>query len=290
MAITNAKKMIKKAFENGYAVGQFNVNNLEWAKTILEMAQQHQSPVILGISGGAAKYMGGYKTVRDMIVALDADMKISVPVAIHMDHGHDEDCQSAVEAGFTSLMFDGSHLSIEENLASTKKWKKIADEKNLSLEAEVGSIGGEEDGIIGTGELASPEHCKAMLELGVDFLAAGIGNIHGPYPKSWKSLSFETLEALRDGTESKMPFVLHGGSGIPEDQITKAISLGVAKINVNTELQLVYSAELKKYFDANKHLEGKGFDPRKVHGAGMEACKKELSAKMSLFGSVNKAK
>ncbi len=288
--ITNAKQMVKDAFARGYAVPQFNVNNLEWAKTILETCEEHKSPVILGVSAGAAKYMGGYTVAKEMIGALDKDLGITVPVAIHMDHGHDDDCEKAVAAGFTSLMFDGSHLPLEENLEITKKWVAISAEKGLSLEAEVGSIGGEEDGIIGTGELASSEHCKMMLDLGVDFLAAGIGNIHGPYPESWESLSFETLESLKEGTEGKMPFVLHGGSGIPADQITKAIELGVAKINVNTELQLVNAYALKKYFDANKHAEGKGFDPRKINAVGIAAMKEELAAKIKLFGSENKAK
>ena len=286
--LVSAKEMLQKAKEGKYAVGQFNINNLEWTKAILLTAQEMNSPVILGVSEGAGKYMGGYKTVVGMVNGMLEELKITVPVALHLDHGSYEGCLKCIEAGFSSVMFDGSHYPIEENVAKTTELVKICEEKGLSLEAEVGSIGGEEDGVIGAGECADPNECKAIADLGVTMLAAGIGNIHGKYPANWKGLSFETLDAVQQLTGA-MPLVLHGGTGIPEDMIKKAISLGVAKINVNTECQLSFAAATRKYVEEGKDLQGKGFDPRKLLAPGTEAIKATVKEKIELFGSANRA-
>ena len=286
--LVSAKEMLQKAKAGKYAVGQFNINNLEWTKAILLTAQEMNSPVILGVSEGAGKYMGGYKTVVGMVNGMIEGLGITVPVALHLDHGSYDACYKCIEAGFSSVMFDGSHYSIEENVAKTTELVNVCNEKGLSLEAEVGSIGGEEDGVIGAGECADPNECKMIADLGVTMLAAGIGNIHGKYPENWKGLSFDTLDAVQQKT-GDMPLVLHGGTGIPEDMITKAISLGVAKINVNTECQLAFAAATRAYVEAGKDLSGKGFDPRKLLAPGVEAIKDTVKAKMELFGSVNKA-
>ena len=286
--LVSAKEMLTKAKAGKYAVGQFNINNLEWTKAILQTAEELKSPVILGVSEGAGKYMCGYKTVVGMVNGMLEEMKITVPVALHLDHGSYEGCLKCVEAGFSSIMFDGSHYSIEENVEKTKELVKIAHDKGMSIEAEVGSIGGEEDGVIGRGECADPEECKRVADLGIDFLAAGIGNIHGKYPANWEGLSFETLDAIQQRT-GDMPLVLHGGTGIPEDMIKKAISLGVAKINVNTECQLSFADATRKYIEAGKDLEGKGFDPRKLLKPGADAIMETVKEKMELFGSVGKA-
>ena len=286
--LVSAKEMLTKAKAGKYAVGQFNINNLEWTKSILLTAQELNSPVILGVSEGAGKYMTGYKTVVGMVNGMLEELNITVPVALHLDHGSYEGCLKCVEAGFSSIMFDGSHYPIEENIEKTKELVKIAAEHNMSLEAEVGSIGGEEDGVIGRGECADPNECKAIADLGVTMLAAGIGNIHGKYPDNWEGLSFETLDAIQKLT-GDMPLVLHGGTGIPEDMIKKAISLGVAKINVNTECQLSFAEATRKYIEAGKDLEGKGFDPRKLLAPVAEAIKATVKEKMELFGSVGKA-
>lgn len=286
--IVSATEMLKKAVEGKYAVGQFNINNLEWTKAILLTAQENNSPVILGVSEGAGKYMTGFKTVAAMVKAMVEELNITVPVALHLDHGTYEGCYKCIEAGFSSVMFDGSHFPIEENIAKTSELVKVCHEKGLSIEAEVGSIGGEEDGVVGAGEIADPNECKKIADLGVDFLAAGIGNIHGKYPANWKGLSFETLDAIQQLT-GEMPLVLHGGTGIPADMIKKAISLGVSKINVNTECQLAFAAATRKYIEEGKDLEGKGFDPRKLLAPGAEAIKATVKEKMELFGSVNKA-
>ena len=286
--LVSAKEMLQKAKAGHYAVGQFNINNLEWTKSILLTAQELKSPVILGVSEGAGKYMTGYKTVVGMVNGMMEELNITVPVALHLDHGSYEGCLKCVEAGFSSIMFDGSHYAIDENVAKTTELVKIAHEKGMSIEAEVGSIGGEEDGVVGAGECADPNECKAIADLGVDMLAAGIGNIHGKYPENWAGLSFETLDAVQQKT-GEMPLVLHGGTGIPEDMIKKAISLGVAKINVNTECQLAFADATRKYIEAGKDLEGKGFDPRKLLAPGAEAIKATVKEKMELFGSVGKA-
>ena len=286
--LVSAKEMLDKAKAGHYAVGQFNINNLEWTKSILATAQELNSPVILGVSEGAGKYMTGFKTVAAMVKAMIEEMNITVPVALHLDHGSYEGCLKCVEAGFSSIMFDGSHYPIDENVAKTTELVKLAHDNHMSIEAEVGSIGGEEDGVIGAGECADPQECKAIADLGVDMLAAGIGNIHGKYPVNWAGLSFETLDAIQQLTGT-MPLVLHGGTGIPEDMIKKAISLGVAKINVNTECQLSFADATRKYIEAGKDLEGKGFDPRKLLAPGAEAIKATVKEKMELFGSVNKA-
>ncbi len=286
--LVSAKEMLEKAKAGHYAVGQFNINNLEWTKSILAVAQEMNSPVILGVSEGAGKYMTGYKTVVGMVNGMLEEMKITVPVALHLDHGSYEGCLKCIEAGFSSVMFDGSHYPIEENIAKTKELVALCNEKGLSLEAEVGSIGGEEDGVVGAGECADPNECKAIADLGVTMLAAGIGNIHGKYPANWKGLSFETLDAVQQQT-GEMPLVLHGGTGIPEDMIKKAISLGVAKINVNTECQLSFAEATRKYIEAGKDLEGKGFDPRKLLAPGAEAIKATVREKIELFGSANRA-
>ncbi|MEE0733654.1 MAG: class II fructose-1,6-bisphosphate aldolase [Acutalibacteraceae bacterium] len=288
MPLVNAKDMLTKAKAGHYAVGQFNINNLEWTKAILLTAQEMNSPVILGVSEGAGKYMCGYKTVVGMVNGMLEELHITVPVALHLDHGSYEGALACIAAGFSSVMFDGSHYPIDENIAKTKELVKICADKNLSLEAEVGSIGGEEDGVIGAGEVADPNECKMIADLGVTMLAAGIGNIHGKYPENWAGLSFETLDAIQQLTGS-MPLVLHGGTGIPEDMIKKAISLGVSKINVNTECQLSFAAATRKYIEEGKDLQGKGFDPRKLLAPGFEAIKATVKEKMELFGSVNKA-
>ena len=280
--------MLNKAKAGKYAVGQFNINNLEWTKAILLTAQELNSPVILGVSEGAGKYMCGYTTIVGMVNGMLKELNITVPVALHLDHGSYEGAKACIEAGFSSVMFDGSHYPIEENKAKTEELVKICNEKGLSLEAEVGSIGGEEDGVVGAGECADPDECKTIADLGVTMLAAGIGNIHGKYPENWAGLSFETLDAIQQKT-GDMPLVLHGGTGIPEDMIKKAISLGVAKINVNTECQLAFADATRKYIEAGKDLEGKGFDPRKLLAPGAEAIKATVKEKMELFGSVNKA-
>ena len=286
--LVSAKEMLQKAKAGHYAVGQFNINNLEWTKAILTAAEETKSPVILGVSEGAGKYMCGYKTVVGMVNGMLEEMNITVPVALHLDHGSYDGCMKCIEAGFSSVMFDGSHYPIEENIAKTKELVAICAEKGLSLEAEVGAIGGEEDGVVGMGECADPNECKMVADLGVDFLAAGIGNIHGKYPANWQGLSFETLDAIQQLT-GDLPLVLHGGTGIPDDMIKKAISLGVAKINVNTECQLVFEEATRKYIEAGKDLEGKGFDPRKLLKPGSEAIVAKVKEKMELFGSVGKA-
>ena len=286
--LVSAKEMMQKARAGHYAVGQFNINNLEWTKSILLTAQECQSPVILGVSEGAGKYMTGFKTVAAMVKAMIEELNITVPVALHLDHGTYEGCYKCIKAGFTSIMFDGSSLPIDENLAKTKELVAVCDHLGLSLEAEVGSIGGEEDGVIGAGECADPAECKQVADLGVSMLAAGIGNIHGKYPENWAGLSFETLEAVK-AKVGDTPLVLHGGSGIPDDQIKKAISMGVAKVNVNTECQLVFAAATRKYIEEGKDLQGKGFDPRKLLAPGAEAIKATVKEKMELFGSVGKA-
>ena len=284
----SAKEMLEKARAGKYAVGQFNINNLEWTKSILLTAQELNSPVILGVSEGAGKYMTGFKTVAAMVSAMIDELNITVPVALHLDHGTYEGCYKCIKAGFSSIMFDGSHYPIEENIDKTKELVKIAHAMGLSLEAEVGSIGGEEDGVVGMGECADPNECKAIADLGIDFLAAGIGNIHGKYPANWQGLNFEVLENVKKAV-GDMPLVLHGGTGIPADMIKKAISLGVAKINVNTECQLSFAAATRKYVEEGKDLQGKGFDPRKLLAPGAEAIKATVKEKMELFGSVGKA-
>lgn len=286
--LVSAKEMLQKAKAGHYAIGHFNINNLEWTKSILLAAEETRSPVILGVSEGAGKYMTGYRTVVGMVNGMLEDLNITVPVALHLDHGSYEGCLKCIEAGFSSVMFDGSHCPIEENVERTKELVKICGERGISLEAEVGAIGGEEDGVIGMGECADPKECKMIADLGVDFLAAGIGNIHGKYPANWKGLSFETLDAVQQLT-GDLPLVLHGGTGIPEDMIKKAISLGVSKINVNTECQLAFADATRKYIEAGKDLEGKGFDPRKLLKPGSEAIIAIVKEKMELFGSVGKA-
>ncbi|CDC92671.1 fructose-1 6-bisphosphate aldolase class II various bacterial and amitochondriate protist [Roseburia sp. CAG:380] len=286
--LVSAKEMLTKAKAGHYAVGQFNINNLEWTKSILQTAQELESPVILGVSEGAGKYMCGYKTIVGMVKGMIEELNITVPVALHLDHGSFEGAKACINAGFSSIMFDGSSLPIEENVQKTTELVNACDILGLSLEAEVGSIGGEEDGVIGAGECADPEECKKVADLGVTMLAAGIGNIHGKYPENWAGLSFETLDAIQAKT-GDMPLVLHGGTGIPADMIKKAISLGVAKINVNTECQLAFQEATRKYIEEGKDLEGKGFDPRKLLAPGAEAIKATVKEKMELFGSVGKA-
>lgn len=288
MALVSAKEMLEKARDGKYAVGQFNINNLEWTKSILQTAQELQAPVILGVSEGAGKYMTGFKVVADMVKAMIEEMKITVPVALHLDHGTYDGCYKCIKAGFSSIMFDGSHFPIEENVAKTKELVAVTKQLGLSLEAEVGAIGGEEDGVIGMGECADPEECKRIADLGVTMLAAGIGNIHGKYPANWKGLSFETLAKVKEKV-GDMPLVLHGGTGIPTDMIKKAISLGVAKINVNTECQLSFQAATRKYVEEGKDLVGKGFDPRKLLAPGAAAIKETVKEKMEIFGCIGKA-
>lgn len=286
--LVSAKEMLNKARDGKYAVGQFNINNLEWTKAILQTAQELQSPVILGVSEGAGKYMCGYSTIVGMVKGMIENLGITVPVALHLDHGSFEGAKACINAGFSSIMFDGSHLPFEENVAKTTALKNTCDILGLSLEAEVGSIGGEEDGVVGMGECADPDECKQVADLGVTMLAAGIGNIHGKYPENWAGLSFDTLAAIKEKV-GDMPLVLHGGTGIPDDMIKKAISLGVAKINVNTECQLVFQEATRAYIEAGKDQQGKGFDPRKLLAPGTEAIKAKVKEKMELFGSVGKA-
>ncbi len=286
--LVSAKEMLTKAKAGHYAVGQFNINNLEWTKAALLTAQECNSPIILGVSEGAGKYMGGFETVAAMVKAMDKSLGITVPVALHLDHGSYDGCYKCIKAGFTSIMFDGSHYPIEENVTKTTELVHVADKLGLSIEAEVGSIGGEEDGVVGMGECADPNECKMIADLGVDMLAAGIGNIHGKYPENWQGLSFETLAAVSEKV-GDMPLVLHGGTGIPADMIKKAISLGVSKINVNTECQLAFQEATRAYIEAGKDLQGKGFDPRKLLAPGFEAIKATIKEKMELFGSIDKA-
>ena len=286
--LVSATEMLQKAVKGKYAVWQFNINNLEWTKAILQTAQENNSPVILGVSEGAGKYMTGFKTVAAMVKAMIEEMNITVPVALHLDHGSYEGCLKCIDAGFSSVMFDGSHFPIEENKAKTTELVNICHSKGISIEAEVGSIGGEEDGVIGAGEIADPNECKTIADLGVDFLAAGIGNIHGKYPENWKGLDFDALGETKK-LIGDLPLVLHGGTGIPADMIKTAISLGVAKINVNTECQLYFQAATRKYIEEGKDLQGKGFDPRKLLAPGCEAIKEIVKEKMELFGSINKA-
>ncbi len=286
--LVSATEMLKKAVEGHYAVGQFNINNLEWTKAILLTAQENNSPVILGVSEGAGKYMTGFKTVTAMVKAMIEELNITVPVALHLDHGSYDGCYKCVKAGFSSIMFDGSHFAIDENIEKTTELVHVAHQLGLSIEAEVGSIGGEEDGVVGAGEIADPNECKMIADLGVDFLAAGIGNIHGKYPENWKGLDFDALAKIKELT-GDLPLVLHGGTGIPSDMIKKAISLGVAKINVNTECQLYFQEATRKYIEEGKDLQGKGFDPRKLLAPGFEAIKEIVKEKMELFGSINKA-
>ena len=286
--LVSAKDMLNKAKAGKYAVGQFNINNLEWTKAILLTAEELKSPVILGVSEGAGKYMCGYKTVVGMVKGMIEELGITVPVALHLDHGSYEGAKACIEAGFSSVMFDGSHYPIEENIAKTKELVETCDKLGLSLEAEVGAIGGEEDGVIGSGEVADPKECKMIADLGVTMLAAGIGNIHGKYPENWAGLNFDVLAEIQELTGT-MPLVLHGGTGIPADMIKKAISLGVSKINVNTECQLAFAAATREYVEAGKDLQGKGFDPRKLLAPGFEAIKATVKEKMELFGSIGKA-
>ncbi len=286
--LVSAKEMLDKAYEGKYAVGQFNINNLEWTRAILETAQEEKSPVILGVSEGAGRYMSGFKTVVKMVEGMIEDLNITVPVAIHLDHGTYEGAKNAIEAGFTSVMFDGSSYPIAENIEKTKEIVEIAHSKNISVEAEVGSIGGEEDGVVGMGEIADPKECKMIADLGIDFLAAGIGNIHGVYPENWKGLDFDALENIKNEV-GEIPLVLHGGTGIPADMIKKGIELGVSKINVNTECQLEFAKETRKYIEEGKDKIGKGFDPRKLLKPGTEGIKRIVKEKMELFGSINKA-
>ena len=288
MALVSAKEMLQKAKAGHYAVGQFNINNLEWTKAILLTAEECKSPVILGVSEGAGKYMTGYKTVVGMVNGMLEELNITVPVALHLDHGSYEGAKKCIEAGFSSIMFDGSHLPFEENVEKTKELVAICNEKGMSIEAEVGSIGGEEDGVVGMGECADPQECKAIADLGVTMLAAGIGNIHGKYPENWAGLQFDVLDDIQKLT-GEMPLVLHGGTGIPEDMIKKAISLGVSKINVITECQISFAEATRKYIEAGKDLEGKGFDPRKLLAPGAEAIKATVKEKMEIFGSIGKA-
>ena len=288
MALVSAKEMLQKAKAGHYAVGQFNINNLEWTKAILLTAEECKSPVILGVSEGAGKYMTGYKTVVGMVNGMLEELNITVPVALHLDHGSYEGAKKCIEAGFSSIMFDGSHLPFEENVEKTKELVAICNEKGMSIEAEVGSIGGEEDGVVGMGECADPQECKAIADLGVTMLAAGIGNIHGKYPENWAGLQFDVLDDIQKLT-GEMPLVLHGGTGIPEDMIKKAISLGVSKINVNTECQIAFAEATRKYIEAGKDLEGKGFDPRNLLAPGAEAIKATVKEKMEIFGSIGKA-
>ncbi|MCL2078197.1 MAG: class II fructose-1,6-bisphosphate aldolase [Oscillospiraceae bacterium] len=286
--LVSAKEMLKKAYDGKYSVGQFNINNLEWTKAILQTAQELNSPVILGVSEGAGKYMGGYKTIVGMTNGMIEYYKITVPVCLHLDHGSYQGALDCIDAGFSSVMYDGSHEPIEQNIANTKKLAELCAEKGISLEAEVGSIGGEEDGVVGTGEHADPDECKLIADLGITMLAAGIGNIHGAYPADWRGLSFDTLAKIK-GKIGDMPLVLHGGTGIPEKMIAEAISLGVAKINVNTECQWAFQKATRAYIESGKDLQGKGFDPRKLLAPGFEAIKASVKEKMELFGSVNKA-
>ncbi|MFO7969516.1 MAG: class II fructose-1,6-bisphosphate aldolase [Candidatus Izemoplasmatales bacterium] len=289
MGLVSAKEMLETAHKNNYAIGHFNINNLEWTKAVLLAAEENNSPVILGVSEGANRYMAGFKVVADMVKAMIETLNITVPVALHLDHGSYEGAKKAIEAGYSSVMFDGSSYGIDENIEKTTEILTLAHSKGISVEAEVGAIGGEEDGVVGAGELADPDECKMIADLGVDFLAAGIGNIHGKYPKNWKGLDFDVLDEV-DKITGTTPLVLHGGTGIPDDMVKKAITMGVSKINVNTECQIAFTEATRKYFEAKKDLVGKGFDPRKVLAPGTEAIKQVVKSKMELFGSINKAK
>ncbi|MEG0272540.1 MAG: class II fructose-1,6-bisphosphate aldolase [Hydrogenoanaerobacterium sp.] len=286
--LVSAKEMLTKARDGHYAVGQFNINNLEWTKAALQTAQECNSPIILGVSEGAGKYMTGYKTVAAMVKSMVETLNITVPVALHLDHGTYEGAKACIEAGFSSIMFDGSHYAIDENIEKTKELVALANSKGLSIEAEVGSIGGEEDGVVGMGEVADADECKLIADLGVTMLAAGIGNIHGVYPANWKGLNFEALAKIQTATKG-MPLVLHGGTGIPDEMVKKAINLGVSKVNVNTECQLVFAAATRKYIEEGKDKQGKGYDPRKLLAPGFEAIKQSVKEKMEMFGSVGKA-
>ena len=286
--LVSAKEMLEKAVAGGYAVAQFNINNLEWTKSILLECEELKTPVILGVSEGAGKYMTGFKTVAAMVKAMDESLGITVPVALHLDHGNYEGAKACIEAGFTSIMFDGSSLPIDENIAKTKELVAICNEKGISIEAEVGGIGGEEDGVSSTGECADPAECKMINDLGVDMLACGIGNIHGKYPANWEGLQFQVLEAVK-AEIGNTPLVLHGGSGIPDEQIKKAISMGVAKVNVNTECQLVFAAATRKYIEEGKDQQGKGYDPRKLLAPGAQAIRDEVKDRVAVFGSAGKA-
>ncbi|MFW5889146.1 MAG: class II fructose-1,6-bisphosphate aldolase [Bacillota bacterium] len=288
MGLVSAKEMLEKAHKNNYAIGHFNINNLEWTKAILLAAEENKSPVILGVSEGANKYMAGFKVVVDMVKAMVETLNITVPVALHLDHGSYEGAKKAIDAGYSSVMFDGSSYDIDENIEKTTEILTLAHSKGISVEAEVGAIGGEEDGVVGTGEVADPEECKLIADLGVDFLAAGIGNIHGKYPENWQGLNFSVLDKV-DKITGNTPLVLHGGTGIPDEMVKKAISMGVSKINVNTECQIAFTEATRKYFEAEKDLVGKGYDPRKVLAPGTEAIKQVVKEKMELFGSINKA-
>lgn len=288
MGLVNAKQMLDEAYKKGYAVGHFNINNLEWTKAVLQAAEENKSPVILGVSEGANKYMTGFKVVADMVKAMIETLNITVPVALHLDHGSYEGAKKAIAAGYSSVMFDGSHYDIEENIEKTKEIVALAHSLGISVEAEVGAIGGEEDGVIGSGEVADPDECKRISDLGVDFLAAGIGNIHGKYPENWKGLDFDVLKKVNEVT-GDVPLVLHGGTGIPEDMVKKAISMGVSKINVNTECQWSFAKATRTYIEEGKDLVGKGFDPRKLLFPGTEAIKATVTEKMILFGSINQA-
>lgn len=288
MPLVEGGKELRKALEGHYAIGQFNINNLEWTKAILQEVEELKSPVILGVSEGANKYMGGFNTVVGMVKGLIEDLNITVPVILHLDHGTYEGAKKAIEAGFTSVMFDGSHYPIEENLEKTKEIVELAHSKGISVEAEVGSIGGEEDGVIGRGEVADPKEAKLLVDTGIDFLAAGIGNIHGAYPENWEGLDFDVLKLLQD-TANGIPMVLHGGTGIPEDMVKQAINLGISKVNVNTELQWSFAEELRKYIEAGKDKEGKGFDPRKILASPAQAIRDKVREKIEIFGSANKA-
>lgn len=286
--LVSAKEMLNKAAKEHYAVAQININNLEWTKAVLETAEELKSPVILGVSEGANKYMAGYETVAAMVRAMDKAMGITVPVALHLDHGSYEGAKKCIEAGYTSVMFDGSHFPLEENLEKTEEIVRYAHENGISVEAEVGTIGGEEDGVVGMGEIADPAECKRLADLNIDFLAAGIGNIHGVYPANWKGLDFDALRRIKAET-GNMPLVLHGGTGIPKEMILEAISLGVAKINVNTECQLSFAQATREYIEAGKDQQGKGFDPRKLLAPGADAIKATVKEKLEMFGSVGKA-
>lgn len=288
MPYVNCKEMLQKAKEGHYAIGHFNINNLEWTKAILEVAQELNSPVILGVSEGATKYMGGYHVVSNLVQSLIKDLNITIPAALHLDHGTYEGAKKAIEAGFSSVMFDGSHFEFDENINKTIEIVELAKKHGMSTEAEVGSIGGEEDGKSSKGEHANPKECKIISKLGIDMLAAGIGNIHGVYPSDWEGLDFDTLKKVNDITNN-IPLVLHGGTGIPDDMVKKAITLGVAKVNVNTECQIEFTKEVRKYFENNKDKEKKGYDPRKVLKPGVEAIKNVVREKMKLFGSIDKA-
>ena len=288
MPLVEGGAVLRKALEGKYAVGQFNINNLEWTKSILLECEELKSPVILGVSEGAGKYMGGYNTVVGMVKGMMEDLNITIPVILHLDHGTYEGAKAAIEAGFSSIMFDGSHYPIDENLEKTREIVELAHSKGISVEAEVGSIGGEEDGVIGSGEVADPAEAKALVDTGIDFLAAGIGNIHGAYPENWKGLDMEVLQELQR-TVGGVPMVLHGGTGIPAEMVQEAISYGISKVNVNTELQWAFAEEVRKYIEAGKDKEGKGFDPRKILAEPAAAIRRMVRTKVEIFGSANKA-